>query len=110
MNLRDSILDKNDLPREAVAIPEWGETVHVRTMSARERDAFETDHAKVGAANLRARLAVFTVCHEAGELVFDAADADALGAKSCAALDRIAQVALKLNKITSSDVDALEKN
>ena len=47
---------------------------------------------------------------EDGERLFTRADAEALGKKSAAALNRCFEVSCSLSGITSDDVDELEKN
>ena len=45
MGIRDSILSADDLPRRAVATPEWPGAdglLFVRTMTGAERDEYET--------------------------------------------------------------------
>lgn len=107
---RDSILKADDLPREEVQVPEWGGSVLVRTMSGSERDRFEANHLKNPDRDVRARLAVATVCDEAGKPLFSEADVATLGTKSAAALDRILPVAMKLNGIGKRDIEELEGN
>lgn len=117
MSLRDDILAADDAKVVALEVPEWGRTVHLRVMSGAERDRFEmTTHKdpKSGAlapgamVNLRARFAVLVVCDEKGERVFTDQDAEALGRKSAAALDRILDAGMKLNRITEAEVQKLE--
>ena len=114
---KDTILAAEDLGRERVAIKDWGGEVFVRAMTAAERDEWEAGLvAEKGAdptarmRNLRARLAVLCVVTEAGERIFADSDADALGKKSAKALDRIFEVASRLNGLTAKDVEHLEKN
>lgn len=115
MLTRDSILQADDLPKESVEVPEWGDGVlWVRTMSGTERDAFEQSMVnkknKPNMDNVRARFAVLTICDEAGERLFQAADAEALGKKSAAALDRIFAVAQRLNGFSDQDQKDLSNN
>lgn len=100
---------------ESLIIPEWdnGE-VFIRVMSGDCRDKFET--ALVGLKDdesvlvgIRAKLAVWTLCDETGKPIFDESDLEAVGALSCAALDRIFEVAKRINHLTGEDVDELEK-
>lgn len=112
---KEGILGSSDLPRELVKVPEWGGDVFVGTMTGAERDGFE---AGVNAdkesgdtpANVRARLAVIVVRDEAGKRIFSDADAESLGNKSCAALDRVWDVAARINRMRKEDVEAAEKN
>lgn len=113
---RQDIFNSDDLVREKVKVPEWGGEVWVRTMSSRERDRFETNYISVGdnkAAqmdNLRARFVVFTVCDKKGRMLFKPEDADKLGEKSAAAMDRLFEVAQRLNHMGKEDVEGLAKN
>jgi hypothetical protein len=50
------------------------------------------------------------VVDEAGSLLFTAADAQALGAKSGAALERVAKVAQRLNAITEEALEDARGN
>ena len=109
----ETILAAADLPREMVTVPEWGGMVYVRTMTGGERDAWElslTDGEKRNLSNVRARLAVLVMVDEFGARLFRDDQADALGEKSAAALDRIFDVAIRLNKLSQQDVEDLEKN
>jgi len=107
MLTRDSILKADDLPKESVEVPEWGGQVWVSTLTGTQRDAFEqsmvTKKNKPNMDNVRARFAVLTICDEKGERLFKAADADELGKKSAAALDRIFAVAQRLNGFSDND-------
>ena len=111
---RESILAADDLPREQVHVPEWGGHVFVKTMRGFERDAWEVslqdETGKPSNKNVRAKLAVATVVDEDGRLVFEPGDADELGNKSCAALDRIFTVSARLNGITDRDLEELESD
>jgi len=83
--LRERILAAPDLHRELVEVPEWGVSLYVRVMTARERDAFEAQQLTLarqdrGTDNIRARLVVLTAVDEQGARVFGDADADALDA------------------------------
>jgi len=114
MLTRDSILQADDLPKESVEVPEWGGQVWVRTLSGTERDSFEqsmvTKKNKPNMDNVRARFAVLTICDEKGERLFQAADAEALGKKSAAALDRVFAVAQRLNGFSDQDQKDLSDN
>jgi hypothetical protein len=105
---RDQILAADDIRIVEVEVPEWGGTVCVRTFSAADRALFELGTNDV--RDVRERLAAATICDEAGNLLFSAADVEALGKKSGAALDRVFAKARKLNRLTNRDMEELEKN
>ena len=109
--LCEDILAMDDLTLEPLVIPEWkNKKVWIRTMEGDERDAFEANHVKDPSKSFRARLAVATVCDEKGNALFTQKDVSAVGRKSAAALDRILDVASRLNGMSQKDVEELEKN
>src|SRR4030042_110875 len=94
------ILGASDRAIQTVAVPEWGGDVSMRALSARERDAFElsvNDGKRKDMANLRARLLVRCLCDEQGNRIFEDSDADALGAKSARAAERLFDIARTLH-------------
>lgn len=110
---RDQILEANDLQKESVEVPEWGGSVLVATMSGRARDAWEQSLVAgkgVNMENIRARLVAFTVVDDQGNRMFSDGDVDALGRKSGAALDRVVDVARRLNKLTERDLEDIKGN
>ena len=113
---KESILNIADITTQEVVVPEWNGSVFVRSMSGAERDAFEAElvEAKKGAGtnlnNVRAKLAVRVVCDKGGTRLFTDADAEQLGRKSAAALDRIFTVAQKLSGIGEKEIAELEGN
>ena len=114
---KEQILAANDRPTEAVEVPEWGGTVYVRVMSGAERDAYEQswlekkgDNFEVNRNNLHAKLCVQTIVDSEGNRIFDDSEADTLGSKSAAALDRIFEVASRLNRLSKKDEAELLKN
>ena len=111
---RESILQADDLPKELVDVPEWGGAVYVRSLTGAERDRFESSMIKqrgknqqMNLDNIRAKLAVLTVCDEEGKRIFSSADIDELSKKSAAALDRIFAVARRLSGLGEDDVKEL---
>tara|TARA_R110000824_G_scaffold133430_2_gene296192 strand:+ start:4898 stop:5245 length:348 start_codon:yes stop_codon:yes gene_type:complete len=112
---KDAILNADDLPKELVEVPEWGDGgLWVRTLKGFERDNFEQSlvgkKQKTSLENVRARFAVLTICDESGTRLFTDADAKALGEKSAAALDRVFAVAQRLNGFSQEDAEDLAKN
>ena len=111
---RDEILAKKGGKVIELTVPEWGGTVHLREMTASERDAFEQASLdKSGSArlvNIRARLASVSISDASGKRLFADSDIQSLGELPASALDRIFDAAMRLNKISKADVDELEKN
>ena len=110
---RDAILSSDDLKKEVVKVPEWGGEVLIATMTGAARDAWVQCLVTIkttNLANIRARLVAATAVDESGERLFSDKDAEVLGKKSAAALDRCVKVAQKLNKLTENDLEDLSKN
>ncbi|MCH7706711.1 MAG: hypothetical protein IIB33_06655 [Chloroflexi bacterium] len=115
--IRETILASNDLPKQSVECPEWGQTLHVRTLTGSERDDFENTvqsaskgKGGIDLRGLKIKLVLLTLCDEDGELLFDATDALVLNSKSSKVIDRIFQVSQQLNGLTAEDVDEMVKN
>lgn len=112
---RDWILAAEDLKREEVHVPEWEGSVLIATMTGAQRDAWEqtlvaNGAGKVNIANVRARLVAFCAVDAEGRRLFNDADADALGAKSAAALERCARVAMRLNGLSDTALEEARGN
>jgi hypothetical protein len=112
---KEAILAADDRPTMDVEVPEWGGTVRVRALSGAERDAYEIALAGIrpdgtrrpNLVNVRARLIALTVVDEAGARMFSDKDAEALGAKSAAAMQRVFEAAQRLSALTDEDVEEL---
>lgn len=114
---KEDILKADDLDREEVEVPEWRGTVIVRALNGRERDDYEASCVQQrgkdmhrNLANIRAKLVVRSVIDEDGKRLFEDRDANALGLKSAAALDRVFEVAARLSRLSDEDVDELAGN
>lgn len=110
---REAILAAQDMKREYVDVPEWGGGVYVSTTSARAgleilyREIKEgEDPAVTGLGILLAR----TITDEAGVTIFKEDDIPALLARSKAAVDRLVEVALRLNNLGPKAAEDAEKN
>jgi hypothetical protein len=113
---KDAILGAQDLHFEDVAVPEWGGTVRIGSMTGAQRDAWEQSLVSQGKgqgvdiSNIRARLVAVCAVDEKGARIFTDADAEKLGKKSAAALERCAKAAQRLNKLSSEDVEEARGN
>lgn len=102
---------------EDVPVPEWNGTVRVKALTAKERDAFEAGlvtgkgrNRKVSLDNIRAQLVVASVVDDDGKLMFKRSDAEWLGDKSAAAINRIYDVAGRLSGVSDDDLEELSGN
>jgi hypothetical protein len=119
---RGQILAADDRRYEIVKVPEWAtdgdDEVRIRSLSGKERDAFEASMVDVNrkgeqkrnVENLRARLVALSIVDEDGEVQFSNPDIKQLGDKSAKALDRVADAAQKLSGLSPADVEELAGN
>lgn len=101
-SLRDAILATDDIQKEPLLVPEWGVTVEVRGMSGAARaDMMENAADEDGGLSFRSFypeiVILCTFDPETGEQVFEAGDRDAVLSKSGSAINRIAEVGLRLS-------------
>lgn len=126
---RDEIFAAQDLVTEEVPVPEWGagRVVLVRAFNLGTRDAYyrpmtqvhadDSLSAEDRAAKLAelsqtasARLVAFSVVDAAGDLMFGDADVEALQKKSAKAIERITNVARRLNGLGEAAAESAAKN
>lgn len=108
-----AILAADDITIREIKIPEWGGSVHIRTITGQERDTWEVyaqSQMSAQTVNIRARLAAISICDETGKRLFADADTSKLAEKSGVALDRIYEAAARLNGLSSEEVERIEKN
>jgi len=109
MLLRDKILAAKDIQDEVVDVPEWGVKLLVRGLTGRQRARLLQNavdaNGNVDLERIYPELVIYSVYDpETGEQVFKPADRDALADKSGAALERIAQVAMRLSGLSANAV------
>jgi hypothetical protein len=111
---REAILQAQDLEYEVVPVPEWGGELFVWRMPEKRRNDFDQWAVEVierkDYATFRARLIADCAGDEAGKLLFSHDDIAALMEKSSAVVRRVADVALRVNKMRSEDVENEVKN
>ncbi|WOD19839.1 hypothetical protein [Paraburkholderia kirstenboschensis] len=111
---KTAVLSAAHLKTETVDVPEWGDgvTVIVSEMSGLARDAFyaKREAGKVPISESQASLLLATVVDESGALVLDESDVANLRAQGTAAIDRIANVAIRLNGMQPAAVEDAVKN
>ena len=107
---RAQILDAVDLNTEDVTVPEWGGDVTVSELSAAALMEL-TDALKGAQSSFRERFVAACVLDpETGDRMFTDADVVALGGKSRKALERVWNVAVKLNAFSDEAVEESVKN
>jgi hypothetical protein len=110
---KEQILAADDLGLLEVTVPEWGGSVYIRVMSVGERDSYENEwmaNKSTGVANFRSKFLQRVLCTEKGELLFTAAEVDALAKKSARVVGSLWEAAMRHNKLTDQDVEELAKN
>lgn len=121
-SVRERILALADRVREPVDVPEWAEAVgdaklYIAAMSAADRDVWEAElvekkmrGARALLHGFRAALVARCLVDENWQRIFTDDDVAALGAKSDKPLDRLFDVATRVNAIRPEDAEAVEKN
>ena len=115
---KGEFLTKNDLPLEAVKLPEvYGEDAgfYVRTMTGVERSEIERqamagNTGKKDPCGFRATILMACIVDENGKHIFDKHDRKALMDKNAANLEIMFEAACRLNGFTADDVEEIEKN
>lgn len=120
----NDVFGADDVDIERVDCPEWGGHLFVRTISGAERDDFEmsiydanerrkrqkgtgSSDRRVRQGNLRAMLVARCACNAEGTRIFKDSEVARLGEKSALVLDRLYDVAARLNGLTQADEDRL---
>lgn len=115
MGLREAIEAASDRPREAVDVSDyWPDagTVYVSVMSGTDRDSWECSlqEALDKKRDLMALMLVRCLTDEQGQRLFRDDEAALLGGKNWIILDRLCEVARRLNRTSRAATDAIEKN
>ena len=94
------------------AVEAFGGTVFIKTMSGIERDGFELACFGQGGSkdNLRSKLLVRCLVDENGKRYFADDEHNVLGKQDSVTLDRLFDVARRVNGIGQSEVEQLKKS
>lgn len=116
MTLKEDIIASDDKPTEWVATPEWptAKGVYVKTVSAAEREAWESsiqtdEEGKPVMIGARCRFLVKCLVDEAGDRIFQDDESELLGEKSSRVIDRLWEVADRMNTV-SGGIEELAGN
>jgi hypothetical protein len=107
------ILAVNDRRAQKVDVPEWGDFVYVRAITAEEREALAAKiqaEEKKSPSNIAGVICAFVISDDQGNRIFTDAQAAELGKKNASALQRIAKAANALNGLGADQQDAAAKN
>jgi hypothetical protein len=114
---KEQILSTNDLDYEEIEVKEWGGKIRIRCMTGTGRDEFETaiyqikgDEIEANRENFRAQLLSRVICDEDNKLLFGSKEVKALGGKSGRIIDRLFEVAQRVNGIGQQDIEEMTKN
>lgn len=100
---------------EAVTVAELGGVVHVRELSALEKDrlddALTDDKGKGIADNVRAKVFAACACDESGAALFGLTPADVaeIGSWPLAVIDPVYEAGMRINRLRASDRAAEKK-
>jgi hypothetical protein len=113
----NQIKSANDVKTRKVDVPEWGGHLFVKEFSGKQRDEFDSAVAKkskngvvADVTGLRVLMCILACCDEARNAIFSKQDADALGEKSAAVLQRIFDAASELNGMKAEQADGDKEN
>lgn len=107
-DLRNKIINSNDLESEIIEVPEWGDVkLEIRSMTGRDRAALQK-HFRGDDFDMEVwyvELVLATVYDpETGDRVFGPADRKEIGGRSAKVLERIAEVATRLSGMAAGAV------
>lgn len=119
--LRARVDGAQDLPREPVAVPEWGITeddgLFMRGLTGSELDAYQASMRKfrgntqvITLNDMRARLVGSCLVDSNGQRLYSDKDVKALGEKSGKVLDRLFDHAARISGLTEEAVEELVEN
>lgn len=116
---RAQIAAAKDWEVQQVAVPEWGDFVYVRTLTAGDREKYESfmsglkdKSGKLNLGTVRARLAALSLCDENGTRIYDDSQAsiDELNGKAGSVIERIFDAARKHNNMAGDELEAIEQD
>lgn len=113
----DAILAADDIEYREEEVPEWHGKVRIKALSGKDRDAYEAsllvqrgNRIIRDGRNARAKLVAHALVDATGQRLFTDQQANALGDKALAPLDRLFDVVSEMSKLTEADVEELGKD
>ena len=98
-------------------VPEWGGQVGLRVLSAGEREQFvawvmarKTPDGEIKWAGQRTKLLELTIADAAGVRLMQEGDAELLGGLSAESIERLGDIVLEQNRLTTASLTATKGN
>jgi hypothetical protein len=114
---KDQILAAQDLETETVEVPQWGGSVMVRSLTARERGQLISSivDQRAGGRTLKlteiqVRTCAMAIVDAQGNRMFEEADIAKLSRKSASALQVVFEVAQRLSGLSDDQVEELTED
>ena len=113
--IRSKVLLANDIGSKLMEVPEWGVTIEVRSMTAKERAyvqmASRNEDGEPNLDRLYPLLVIYSAYDpESGERIFDEGDVGALATKNGKVMEELASVAMTISGMNEDAVDAAAGN
>jgi len=116
MNLREQILNSNDIKKELVTVAEWGNAViEIRTLTGKARaNMLKSAVDKNGNIDFEKIYPEIIIASsfdpETGSKLFESTDRDIINSKSAKCVEEIAKVALRLAGLDTDSREEIVKN
>jgi len=107
---REAVLKVQDTVTKDIAVPEWGGSIRVRTMTVAVRNEFARRASSEDKVSVAAWLISVLSVDENGEPLFKAEDIPELERRNFRAVDRVVQAILEINGISEKKVEEAAKN
>ncbi len=104
---REQAVAVDDLEKEVVTVDRWGFDVVVSEMTGEERIAYDDIVAKEGQSQIMHALLLVCLKDGDGNPIFTSIDE--VRKKSWRNLKKLFDVAIRVNKLSNADIEALEK-
>ncbi len=104
------IIAAEDFRFAEVDVPEWGGTVRIRSLSAKQRDTLARKIKSDGEAEASEMMVVMCVVDENGQRVFEFKDIERLKAKSTIPIARIVRALGELTTAYEKSAEKFEEN
>ncbi len=106
----EEIISSEDFRYQDVEVPEWGGTVRIRSLSAKQRDTLARKIKADGESEASEMMVVMCVVDEAGRRIFEFKDIERLKGKSTVPIARIVRALGELTGGTGKPTKEFEEN